>query len=366
MGRYNCAYNCDNPSDSDVKYFKFPLYNKRRLKKWLSNMKWDDWTPSRFSVLCSRHFEEEFIDRTGKCVTLREEAVPTIFESPEENQAKAPSSTRNGRQKSPAVKAAAAKSIVQNKQSSQSEDDAASSEDSAPSEKWRVIVDESLMKIDSFPHFFHGDYCATQDILWAPDDSVGVRSSDPENVIEVTGPWQWLGLDLRGPLPKTPSGHRYLLTMTDFFSKWVEAAPLESCLPSLVAKNVSEVIAHFGFPLGILSRLPQELVSKINTELQDQLTISVPLLVHHQQAGRVDADTQQVIDRMVNGLLQDHASDWDVYLPAQVFSLCFQEDLTTRRRPFSVLCCGGVESVPSPREPQLDRMKIQDSAFVIT
>ncbi|KAM8825245.1 gypsy retrotransposon integrase-like protein 1 isoform 2-T3 [Synchiropus picturatus] len=198
------------------------------------------------------------------------------------------------------------------------------------------------MKIDSFPHFFHGDYCATQDILWAPDDSVGVRSSEPENVIEVTGPWQWLGLDLRGPLPKTPSAHRYLLTVTDFFSKWVEAAPLESCLPSLVAKNVSEVIAHFGFPLGILSRLPQELVSEINTALQDQLTISVPLLVHHQQAGRVDADTQQV------------------------FSLCFQEDPTTRRRPFSVLCCGGVEPVPSPREPQLNRMKIQDSAFVVT
>lgn len=26
-------------------------------------------------------------------------------------------------------------------------------------DKWRIIVDEGLMKIDSFPHFFHGDYC---------------------------------------------------------------------------------------------------------------------------------------------------------------------------------------------------------------
>lgn len=26
-------------------------------------------------------------------------------------------------------------------------------------DKWRIIVDEGLMKIESFPHFFHGDYC---------------------------------------------------------------------------------------------------------------------------------------------------------------------------------------------------------------
>lgn len=29
-------------------------------------------------------------------------------------------------------------------------------------DKWRIIVDTNLMKIDSFPHFFHGDYCASQ------------------------------------------------------------------------------------------------------------------------------------------------------------------------------------------------------------
>lgn len=42
-------------------------------------MKWKDWTPTRFSVLCSSHFEEQCIDRTGKCVKLRDDAVPTIF-----------------------------------------------------------------------------------------------------------------------------------------------------------------------------------------------------------------------------------------------------------------------------------------------
>uniref|UniRef100_A0A8C6T966 THAP-type domain-containing protein n=1 Tax=Neogobius melanostomus TaxID=47308 RepID=A0A8C6T966_9GOBI len=47
-------------------------------------MRREDWAPSRFSVLCIRHFDEQHLDRTGKSVTLKEDAVPTIFTSPAE------------------------------------------------------------------------------------------------------------------------------------------------------------------------------------------------------------------------------------------------------------------------------------------
>ena len=80
-------------------------------------------------------------------------------------------------------------------------------------------------------------------------------------------PWQWLGLDVRGPLPQTLNGHKYILTVTDYYSKWVEAVPMLSCLPPDVAKNVAEVIAHFGYPLRILSRLPHDIVHKVSALL---------------------------------------------------------------------------------------------------
>lgn len=53
--------------------------------------------------------------------------------------------------------------------------------------------------------------------------------------------------------------------------------------------------------------------------------------------------------RMVSDLIEDHAADWDVYLPAKVFSLCFKEHSKTKERPFSVLCCKGLQPVHSPR-----------------
>ncbi|XP_059204804.1 uncharacterized protein zgc:153292 [Centropristis striata] len=380
MGRYKCAYNCEGSTESDAKYFKFPLYNPRKLKKWLTNMNWKDWTPSRFSVLCINHFEEQYIDRTGKCVKLREDAIPTIFLSPGDAQARESSSnTRSKRNKTNGVKAsqtiqaqstttapATAKRRVQNKEPSQTEEEPAGDKDSKKSnDKWRIIVDQGLMKIDSFPHFFHGDYCASRDIQWAPDDNSSIECEDPEKVIEVNEPWQWLGLDVRGPLPPTRNEHKYILTLTDYYSKWVEALPMQSCIPSDVVKHIVDIIGHFGYPFRILSRLPHDIVHKINRELKDQLKITVALVVHHQQTGTADLTTQQLIDRMVGDLIEEHAADWDVYLPAKVFSLCFKEHSKTKERPFSMLCCRGLEPIQSPRGLHYSYSQIQESAFVV-
>ena len=38
--------------------------------------------------------------------------------------------------------------------------------------------------------------------------------------------WAQLGMDLIGPMPKTPRGNQYIVTLTDYFSKWAEAASL--------------------------------------------------------------------------------------------------------------------------------------------
>ncbi|XP_056871445.1 uncharacterized protein zgc:153292 isoform X1 [Takifugu flavidus] len=381
MGRYTCAYNCEHASDSDVKFFKFPLYNPRKLKKWLTNMKLKDWTPSRFSVLCIDHFEEQYIDKTGKSVKLREDAVPTVFSStpgdPQKRNTKASINPRNKKAKPQApglkaslsgpaqpsvIPAAAAKQNTPNQEAPQTSDAAG---DPKKPEKWRIITDAGLMKISSFPYFFHGDYCVSQDVQWAPDKDESTECEDPEKLIEVTAPWQWLGLDVRGPLPQTLNGHRYVLSVTDYFSKWVEAVPVESCLPPCVAKHVADVIAHFGFPLRILSRLPHDIIQKINKELKEELKITIALVVHHQQTGSADLITQQLIDRMVNDLIEEHVADWDIYLPAKVFALCFKEHPKTMKRPFSLLCCAGLEPVRGPRGLDYTYSRVQECAFVI-
>lgn len=62
-----------------------------------------------------------------------------------------------------------------------------------------------------------------------------------------------------------------------------------------------------------------------------------------------------LLNRMVNDLLEEHMADWDIYLPAKVFSLCFKEHSKTKKRPFSALCCAGLEPVQGPRGLDVSR-----------
>uniref|UniRef100_A0A8C5EES3 THAP-type domain-containing protein n=1 Tax=Gouania willdenowi TaxID=441366 RepID=A0A8C5EES3_GOUWI len=324
---------------------RFPLYNPRKLKKWLNNMRWKDWTPSRFSVLCINHFEEQHIDRTGKNVTLREDAVPTVFLSSDTDS-----------QKKKMVCSFFLCYCGTNMLPY------SMSLEHSKSERWRIIIDDGLMKIASFPHFFHGDYCVPQvSHVLAPMHLGTVSKPHPHKEqqqqwckiqmqckTEVKEPWQWLSLDVRGPLPQTLNGHKFLLSVSDLHSKWVEAVPMATCLPLDVAKNVADIVSHLGYPLGILSRLPQEIIlfHQINRELKELLKVSVALMVHHHQTGTADTTTPPMID---SDLLTQHSTDWDVHLPAQVFSLCFTEHPQTKQRPFVLLCCTGREAVRSPR-----------------
>ena len=50
--------------------------------------------------------------------------------------------------------------------------------------------------------------------------------------------WHQVGMDLIGPLKETPRGNKYIVTLTDYFSKWAEAAPL----PDKCALGVSKFI----------------------------------------------------------------------------------------------------------------------------
>ncbi|XP_055079401.1 uncharacterized protein LOC129456422 [Periophthalmus magnuspinnatus] len=398
MGRYKCcADNCESSSESDIKFFKFPLYNPKKLRRWLGSMGREDWVPSRFSVLCIHHFEEQHIDRTGKCITLREEAVPTIF-SPttevrggqeqrqgqrrEEEQrfenkvSHEPSVTgarsKKGKPRGRPPKSRAAEALApvameteSNAQQSEEAEEGAVHRDPEVPEQWSVILDEELLKIHSFPHFFHGNYCVSQDIQWAPDKSSSEEVENSTNVIEVTAPWQWLCLDIRGPLPLSSSGHRFLLSLSDYFSKWLEAWPLDSLLPEHAMHPLLDVIRHFGFPVRILSRLPKDMVDQINEQLKLELSVGFPLVVQHPQTGTADQSMQQMIDRMVQELSEQNPSDWDVVLPARVFSFCCKLNPSTRESPFTALCCSGTEPTHAPRGQQLEDVRLRDCEIVL-
>lgn len=76
--------------------------------------------------------------------------------------------------------------------------------------------------------------------------------------------WELVAIDLAGPLPKTSSGYEYVLTATDYFSKWVEAYPLVTKSATEVAENLCKIIYRHGCPARILSDQDREFVNEVS------------------------------------------------------------------------------------------------------
>ncbi|KAL7829046.1 hypothetical protein SRHO_G00326800 [Serrasalmus rhombeus] len=114
----------------------------------------------------------------------------------------------------------------------------------------------------------------------------------------VSAVWELLGIDLTGPLPKTTSGFQYILTVTDYFSKWVEAFPLRSKCAAEVGKNLCLVIYRHGCPKRVLSDQGREFVNELNQSLCELLSIERSVrAAYHPQTNGLDEKTNDNIKR---------------------------------------------------------------------
>ncbi|MCO5610272.1 hypothetical protein L7F22_064508 [Adiantum nelumboides] len=79
-------------------------------------------------------------------------------------------------------------------------------------------------------------------------------SYGPRFPIFAYGPFEKWGIDAIGPLPRTSTGKQYILTATDYMTRWAEAASVARITAADVSKFVLDYIcSRFGTPLEILS-----------------------------------------------------------------------------------------------------------------
>ena len=90
----------------------------------------------------------------------------------------------------------------------------------------------------------------------------------PLHTIEAAYPFQKLSIDIMVPLPKTSQGHKYILVVTDLFSKWIEAFPLATTDSETIAEIlVNEAVCHNGVPATLHSDQAPNLCSQTVSSL---------------------------------------------------------------------------------------------------
>lgn len=144
----------------------------------------------------------------------------------------------------------------------------------------------------------------------------GKKRRSPLQQYMVGAPMERLAMDILGPLPLTPRGNRYVLVVTDYFTKWTESYAIPNQEAATVAeKLVSEFVCRFGVPRELHSDQGTNFESKVMAEvcklLDIEKTRTSPL--HPQSDGQVERFNRTLIE-MLRGKLNASQEDWDIQL----------------------------------------------------
>ena len=81
-----------------------------------------------------------------------------------------------------------------------------------------------------------------------------IKATTPLQPIKVLDkPWYLCGMDMIGPLQCSPDGFQYILTMTDYFTKFVATWPLKTKNASEVATSIFSIYCNYGAPVRIIT-----------------------------------------------------------------------------------------------------------------
>ncbi|KAK3550169.1 hypothetical protein QTP86_021198 [Hemibagrus guttatus] len=69
----------------------------------------------------------------------------------------------------------------------------------------------------------------------------------------ISVPFEWVGMDLIGPLPKSAWGHEYTLVMVDYATRYPKAVPLWKATSRNVTRELLALFSRVGIPKDILT-----------------------------------------------------------------------------------------------------------------
>ena len=182
-------------------------------------------------------------------------------------------------------------------------------------------------------------YCRSCDVCQRTSARGRTRKVEMAQMPIISTPFERVAVDLVGPLkPPSKAGHRFILTLIDYATSFIEALPLKEITSISVAEALMMIFSRVG--------IPRELISDRGTQFTSELMGHVHKLVgikpifttpyHPMMNGKLERQ-HAVLKSVLRKLCMDKPNDWDRYLIPTLFALREIPSETTGYSPFELL-----------------------------
>lgn len=177
--------------------------------------------------------------------------------------------------------------------------------------------------------------------------------------------WERIATDICGPFPRSSNKNKYILVVTDYFTKFTEAYAVPNIEAETVAnKFVKEWICRYGCPMQLHSDQGSNYQSALFIEVCKLLGIEqTRTSPYHPQSDGQAEKFMSTLKKMITKLVENHESegDWEDVLPYVLMAYNSSINDTTKATPNS-LVFGDEIALPIDlaTEPPTDQEKDQN------
>jgi len=135
-------------------------------------------------------------------------------------------------------------------------------------------------------------------------------------------PFKRVAIDIVGEIfPASSRGHRYILTVVDFETRYPEAVALKNITTTAVAEALVSIFARVGVPEEILSDRGTQLTSDMMKEVGRLLSLrQLTTTPYHPQCNGLVERFIATLKSMLKRMCSERPQDWDRYIDALLFA----------------------------------------------
>jgi hypothetical protein len=154
-----------------------------------------------------------------------------------------------------------------------------------------------------------------------------------------TQPFESLGIDVLGPLPTTRQKNKYIVVITDYFTRWPIALPMKNQRASTIATLlVEQVFCQHGFPATLLSDRGSNFLSELMKAVLHVFHVKkLNTTSYHPQTNGLTERFNHTLCVMLSHYVSKNQNDWDEYLPYVLLAYRTTPHRTMKETPFYML-----------------------------